>query len=294
MRKRVLAKTWLAVFLCLAWSAGPATAGHQGHKPAKRGILLVAFGTSVPEAQKAFTNVEHRVSLAFPGVALRWAFTSHTIRHKLAARGKPVDSVACALAGMLDDGFTHVAVQSLHTVAGEEFHDLRNTVPAFEIMHPGFERILVGLPLLGTQADLERTVEAILTILPGDRKKSEPVVLMGHGTPHPANAFYSALNWQLQQKDENVVTGTVEGYPELSDVAAWLDKRKAETVWLMPFMSVAGDHALNDMAGPQQDSWKSVLEAKGYRCRPVLKGTGEYGVFVDIWVNHLKAVFGRL
>ena len=129
--------------------------------------------------------------------------------------------------------------------------------------------------------------------MPKARKANEAVVLMGHGTHHPGNIYYSAMNWQLQQKDPNIIMGTVEGYPELGDVIAWLKERKIGKVWLMPFMSVAGDHAKNDMAGDEEDSWKSQLAKVGFSCQTVLKGTAEYDEFVDIWVGQLAKAMGH-
>jgi sirohydrochlorin cobaltochelatase len=112
-------------------------------------------------------------------------------------------------------------------------------------------------------------------------------MLMGHGTPHGSNVFYTALMWQLQLQDPNLFLGAVEGFPEISDILPILKARNIQKVWLMPFMSVAGDHARNDMAGPEEDSWKSVLNDAGINCEVILRGTGEYlDEFVDIWIDH--------
>ena len=215
----------------------------------------MAFGSSEPSAQVSFENIDKKTKAAFPGIPVRWAYTSHIIRKKLAKQGTHLDSPEVALAKMMDEGFTHVAVQSLHTIGGEEYHDLRRTVGAFKTMG-GFQRIILGYPLLATQEDMQRTVDAILETIPKDRKKSEAVVLMGHGTHHPSNAFYAALMFQLQLQDPNILVGTVEGYPEVDDIKEILLKKKIKKAYLMPFMSVAGDHAKNDMAGDEDDSWK--------------------------------------
>jgi sirohydrochlorin cobaltochelatase len=132
-----------------------------------------------------------------------------------------------------------------------------------------------------------RAVDAILENIPSERKPDEAVVLMGHGTHHPSNAFYAALMFQVQLKDSNIFVGTVEGYPEVDLIRELLLKNKIKKAYLMPFMSVAGDHAKNDMAGDEDDSWKSILTKAGIECVPVLKGTAEFDNFVDIWVDHL-------
>lgn len=273
---------FLAVAPCMAGGHGAATT-------AKTGILLVAFGTSEPAAQAAFDHIDQRVRAAFPNVPVRWAYTSHIIREKLAKQGKHLDSPMAALARMADEKFTHVAVQSLHTIGGEEFHDLQRVVMGYQAMGV-FQQLRVGDPLMSTQADMQRIVDAVVATLPKERQKKEAVVLMGHGTHHPANAFYAALMFQLQLRDPNIFVGTVEGYPEIGLVKEQLLARKIKRAYLMPFMAVAGDHARNDMAGDEEDSWKTILTRAGIKCVPVLKGTAESDAFADIWVGHLGEV----
>jgi len=290
--KRILIPAMVVFFL--ATLAAMASAGHHGKaQPAKNGILLVAFGTSVPEAQQSFDNVEAKVKSVYPDIPVRWAFTSRIIRHKLAGEGKHLDSPEMALARMMDEGFTHVAVQSLHTIAGEEFHDLRRNVGAFATMADGFERLVLGYPLLGNHEDLERVVAAMIGHIPAERKPTEAVVLMGHGTPHPADAFYAALAYRFQQKDPNIFVGTVEGSPTIEEIKAALIAKKIRKAYLMPLMSVAGDHAQNDMAGPEPDSWASILKAAGIECVPILTGTAQYDDIVGIWVDHLGTVLAH-
>ncbi|MBT8346731.1 MAG: sirohydrochlorin cobaltochelatase [Desulfofustis sp.] len=279
----------VAVFLaCGLMLAGVSGASHHGEEKEKKvGILLVAFGSSEDSAQVSFENIDKKVKATYPGIPVKWAYTSHIIRKKLAGQGKELDSPEVALAKMADEDFTHVAVQSLHTIGGAEYHDLHRSISAFTVMG-AFENILLGYPLLATQEDLERTVEAILANIPAERNKEEAVVLMGHGTHHPSNAFYSALNFQVQLRDPYVFIGTVEGYPELDTIQALLQKNDIKKVYLMPFMSVAGDHAKNDMAGDEDDSWKSILTKEGYEVVTVLKGTAEFDEFVEIWVDHVR------
>jgi sirohydrochlorin cobaltochelatase len=277
----------VASTVLLSILAGVALASHHGgSKEQKKAILLVAFGSSEESAQISFENIDKSVKTAYPGVPVKWAYTSHIIRKKLASQGKLLDSPEVALAKMVDEGFTHVAVQSLHTIPGAEYHDLRRVVGSFKAMG-GFESIILGYPMLATQKDMARTVDAILATIPKERKKDEAVVLMGHGTHHPANAFYAALMFQLQLKDPNIYLGTVEGYPDLDTVLTLLKKNKVKKAYLVPFMSVAGDHAKNDMAGDEDDSWKSIITKAGIKCVPVLKVTAEFDQFVDIWVDHL-------
>jgi sirohydrochlorin cobaltochelatase len=204
-----------------------------------------------------------------------------------------LDSVGMALAKMMDEGFTHVAVQSLHTIRGEEFDDLVRTAMAFENMPEGITRIIIGTPLLSSQKDINRVASAVIQNIPEKRKKNEAVILMGHGTPHPSNAFYAALMFTLQRRDANVFVGTVEGSPDINDILVMVKEKKIQKAFLLPFMSVAGDHARNDMAGEEDDSWKSVLSKAGIKCEIILKGTAEYDNFSDIWIDHLKAAMAH-
>lgn len=287
MKRIVLIGMMAFMAVCLTVTGGFAHGHQHGDAPEKKeGILLVAFGSSEESARVSFEKIDQQVKKAYPDTPVRWAFTSHIIRHKLARQGEKLDSPKIALAKMADEKFTHVAVQSLHTIRGAEFDDLRKTVGAFKMMGD-FERLVLGDPLLATQKDMERTAEAILQVIPEERKENEAVVLMGHGTHHPSNAFYAALAFQLQNKDPNIYLGVVEGYPGLDFIKDQLSTENIRKAWLMPFMSVAGDHAKNDMAGDGKESWKSVLTRAGIDCEVVSKGTAEFDPFINIWVDHL-------
>ncbi|WDN87307.1 sirohydrochlorin cobaltochelatase [Desulfosarcina sp. BuS5] len=283
--KRIIQAAVLIVILAFVCISAHA---HGDNRPMKKGILLVAFGSSIPEAQVSFKNIDNKVKAAYPGIPVRWAFTSSIIRHKLAKQGKNLDSIAIALSKMMEENFTHVAVQSLHTIPGEEYNDLIATISAFKHIPGGFDRIIVGQPLISKQEDMEKVADAIIQNIPKERKKKDGVVLMGHGTPHPANAFYAAMAYNLQQSDSNIIVGTVEGSPTIDDVKKMLLAKKIKKAYLIPFMSVAGDHARNDMAGDEDDSWKSILTKAGIKCVPVLKGSAEFDNIVDIWVDHLE------
>ena len=286
MKKSAWIGAAMMAALCLMAANCFASGGHGKKSPKKVGILLVAFGSSEASAQVSFDNIDRKVKEAYPGIPVRWAYTSYMIREKLARQGQQLDSPEAALAKMLDERFTHVAVQSLHTIGGAEYHDLRRTVGAFKRL-PGFQKIILGYPLMATQNDMEKVVAAIKSVIPKERRRQDAVVFMGHGTHHPSNAFYAALNFMLQLEDPHIFVGTVEGYPEVDLIKDLLIKNKIEKAFLMPFMAVAGDHAKNDMAGNEEDSWKSVFTKAGIECVLILKGTAEFDSFVDIWVSHV-------
>ncbi|OEU70665.1 MAG: sirohydrochlorin cobaltochelatase [Desulfovibrio sp. S3730MH75] len=269
-------------------------AGHGEPAAVKKGILLIAFGSSMDEAQVSFDNLDAAVKKTFPDVPVRWSFSSAIIRKVLAEKGRNVDSPATALSKMMDDGFTHVAVQSLHTIPGEEYFGILETAKKFEGMPKGMSKVTVGTPLLYSDADMIRATKAVVANIPKDRKAKDAVVLMGHGTHHGANIYYPGSQYYFSNIDPKIFVGTVEGSPTLDDVKNSLAKSKAKKVYLMPYMSVAGDHARNDMAGAEDDSWMSELTKAGYKCVPVLKGTAEFPQVVDIWVDHLKVAYKNL
>lgn len=294
MQPRSWALNRILVLLVLATFLGASAAhAHGDSRPKKTGALLVAFGTTIPEARAAYEHIEERVRKAFPDLPLRWAYTSKMVRHKLAASGKHYDSPAEALAKMMDEDFTHVAVLSLHVIPGEEYHGLVATAHAFQGMPKGMRKVLVTYPLLGAPQDMEDAAEAIMSMVPAERDPDEAVVFMGHGTHHPGNAFYPAMQYYLWQRDKLAFVGAVEGAPSLDDVLAALKSRGVKKARLLPFMAVAGDHARNDMAGEEEDSWKSILAAEGIEAKTVLKGAAEYDSVVDLWIEHLKGALGH-
>jgi sirohydrochlorin cobaltochelatase len=293
MRKVSIAAT-IAVFFAFALFIGFSEAASEKPRPVKTGILLVAFGTTVPEAQKAYDNIERMVKAAFPETPVRWAYTSSMVRAKLAREGKLLDSMETALARMMDERFTHVAVQSLHVIAGWEFQEMQRNASAFGGMAGGFDRITVGGPLLSSTEDFAKVTLALLNHLPPDRKPEEAVVFMGHGTSHASNAGYAALMYHLQRRDPGVFMGTVGESPSIEEIRDTLVLRNVSRAYLMPFMAVAGEHARNDLAGEQEGSWKNVLARAGIKCIPVLTGAAEYDEIGMIWVEHLKAAVLRL
>jgi len=260
-----------------------------------KAILIVAFGTSVPEAQRAFEQVDDQTKKAFPTTEIRWAYTSRIIRAKLAEQGNRLDSPEMALARFMADGYTHVAVLSLHTIPGIEFHRLYRNAMLFGEMTGGLRHVVVARPLLSSQNDIERVSKALIERIPKDRKPEDAVVFMGHGSRnHPADALYSAMNYVLQDLSPNVYVATVQGYPGLTDVLPKFAGKSIRRVFLMPFMSVAGEHARKDMVGEEPDSWKSVLTRNGLTCEAIMSGTAEYPEIVKIWLDHLLESFEQL
>lgn len=266
----------------------------QQNNQSNTGILLVTFGTSYADAQVALDHIDQKVKEAFPDKEVRWAYTSAKIRNKLKKQGQQIDSPSEALAKMGSEGFTHIAVQSLHIIPGKEYEDLKETVEAFRLIPKGAKSISLGKPLLYMQEDFTTVTETLDSILVATKKNNDAVLWMGHGTHHPSDMYYAAMQYHLWEKSPLYFLATVEGFPGLSQVLPKLKTNKVKTVWLVPFMTVAGDHAQNDMTGNDPESWESQLKKSGYEVKIIMKGLAEYDPIVNIWINHLKETIYEL
>ena len=247
-------------------------------------ILIVAFGTSVEKARVSYANVEKEVKTAFPGKEIRWAWTAHS----LLKTGPDALSPQEALAKLGTEGVKNVAILSLHIIPGEEYSNLVKTAEAFEGLPKGLEKVRLSRPLLSDTESLSVVADILLKSLPGQRKKDEAVVFVGHGTHHPAGVYYPALQYYLKAKDKNAFVGTVEGDLDLEAITGVLKAAGIKKIWLTPLMTVAGDHAQNDLFGDEDDSWKKHLSANGIQVTPIEKGLGENPAVIGQWVERLK------
>ncbi len=258
----------------------------------KQAILLTAFGTTHEEAARSYDNIEKTIRARNQGIPVYRAYTSNKVRAILKKRGTIVPSVPEALVQMRKDGVTEAAVQSLHVVPGLEYNKkVVGPVAEFQKGKDAFHKITVGKPMIEDAAHLDRFRTAMLSILPAERRKTDAVLLMGHNNDKgTTDALYTAISKALQVRDSNVFLATVEGNPDFETALAGLKKSGAKKVYLMPMLIVAGDHAKNDLAGDEDDSWKSILEKNGFTCVPVLKGLGEYREFADIYAERLAEI----
>ncbi len=257
-------------------------------------ILLVAFGTTVPEAQAAFRLIDEMTCAAFPDAEIRWAYTSRIVRRRLAAQGTFLDSPEMALARLLDEPRRRVLLLSLHVFPGREFHDLHHNVRLFSKMVKGFQGLRLARPLLASYDDLVRLAGTLAATLPSDRRPDEAVVFVGHGNrAHPADMVYTALGHVLKQLDPRIFVGTIQGRPGVGDLLPELKQAGVQTAWLLPLMAVAGEHARNDMAGDQPGSWRAALAEHGIETRIVLRGLAEIPEVVNLWLDHLRELFSN-
>lgn len=252
-----------------------------------KGILVVSFGTSYPDILKScIESTENFIRNEFKDYEVRRAFTSGMIMKKILKRdGVKTDNTEEALEKMYNEGFTEVLVQPTHIMFGDEFDKVKEAVKKHE--HK-FQHMALGRPLLYVKEDYFDTARAMMPHMP-ELGENHALVLMAHGTTNPANAAYLNMEYVLKREaGENIFVGTVEGYPELDDVIFQLKRKNIKKVTLMPFMLVAGDHAMNDMAGDEEDSWKNVLASEGFEVDCILEGLGEHVEIQKIYAEHLR------
>ncbi|SHJ75893.1 sirohydrochlorin cobaltochelatase [Dethiosulfatibacter aminovorans DSM 17477] len=250
----------------------------------KKGILVVSFGTSYEDTRvKCIDSVEKDIQEAYPDHVVRRAFTSRMIIKKLKERdGIHIDFPKEALEKMVDEGFEKIVVQPLHIIPGFEYEKVRNEISMLK--HKTEIDIELGMPLLYEEEHYDEVTDALLNYLPEERE-NQGVVLMGHGTEHYANACYSMLQNKIREQRSDVYIANVEGYPELENISDEILGRFS-SMTLAPLMLVAGDHAINDMAG-EEDSYRSFLEENDISVHCILKGLGENEAIRKIFVSRV-------
>ena len=274
-------------------------------------ILVVSFGTSFNDSRaEDIGGVEKALQAAYPDWSVRRAFTAQIIINHVQARDdEKIDNMDQALERAVDNGVKNLVVQPTHLMHGAEYDELTEAVENYK---DKFESVKIAEPLLGEVGADETainedkaavaeaiTAEAVKTAgfdsLDAAKEEGTAFVFMGHGTSHTAKISYSQMQTQMEQLGyENVFIGTVEGEPEDTACEAVIEKLKNagyKKVILRPLMVVAGDHANNDMAGDDDDSWKSQFEASGVfdSIDTQIAGLGEIDAIQQLYVAHTQA-----
>lgn len=281
-----------------------------------KALLVVSFGTTHEETRaRTIDPIEKHLEEAFPDRKLYRGWTSRMIVKRLRERAagedgqkkaageglqdsEPVLTLTLeeALEKMGEDGIRDLLVQPTHLIPGAENDRMMDALLGSA---DGFEKIAAGQPLLSTEEDREHLARALAEELldggpAGERDQAADgpaaLLLMGHGSANKpeANRIYDEMQQTFRRLGySNVFVATVEGSPRLEDVLA--DLGSVKEVVLAPLMIVAGDHAKNDMAGPEDDSWRSRLMAVGFEVSPVLRGLGEYDAVRQMLVRHAQA-----
>ncbi len=314
MLRTSLCQLFTALAICLLLSSG----GYAMSKE-KTAIVVAAFGTSYPKAVDSLLAIVRDVEAAYPDTPVQMAFTSNIIRKKWHRRASDTEyrsahpeipeyfyrikNVLGTLADFQDQGYKSIVVQPTLLTHGEEYLDVQAYIDGLlsidtvkERWRP-FDKIALGRPLMGTWGDThpyEDDLEKLAATLAGDVALAEAqqatLVYMGHGNEHLSTGLYYELEELMNERYPQIRTlvGLVEGHPEFSEVLEKLQEVDNKKVLLKPLMVVAGDHATNDMAGEDADSWMSQLTAAGFAAQPIMRGLGDNAAVRQIFIRHLQ------
>jgi sirohydrochlorin cobaltochelatase len=280
-------------------------------------IVLAAFGASMPDALKGITNIAERIRKAFL-CPVEVCFTSNKVRsiwQKRLADGRwlaenpqtpdyvrSVKGPLATIAGLQEKGYKSQLIQPLHVYAGEEYHDLRNYVSALAGIETikakwrPFEIVALGRPALGAPGaerpylqDIQRASQALEDDVREARRMEAALVYVGHGNHVFSTGVYHELKQMLIRRHPDVVIdiGAVEGIFDASYVVGSLAKQGVRRVLLKPLMVVAGVHARDDMAGDDEESWRSILAQAGLEVECRLQGLGEKDAWADIYLQNI-------
>jgi sirohydrochlorin cobaltochelatase len=257
----------------------------------QEGVLLAAVGTSDRDARGALARIVDGVKRAFPGADVRLAITSDAVRRAvLREEGIVVDPPSVALAKMRDDGISAMTVQPLTVIAGEEYDRIASVVGALRDAWGAhaFSSLHLGAPLLETREDSETIATLLRKEYGGHTGDGGVVVFVGHGSRASAASTYARLQLAFDDEGLPFVIGTLLGRPGLDAVKLRLVTMNPSKVTLAPFMIVAGGHAKNDMAAPDDPgSWLSVLSKEGYSVNAILKGLGDVDGIPELFASHI-------
>ena len=257
-------------------------------------LLVVSFGTSYNDNRRLTIGaIETALAEAFPDWSVRRAFTSQIIIDRVRERdGVEIDNVKAALDRAVNNGVKTLVVQPTHLMDGLEYADLVDELAQYS---DAFEHVAVGAPLLTSEGDFQAVAEAITQATAQYYDGDTAICFMGHGTEAESNRIYGEMQQVLTAGGYNhYYVGTVEAEPTLDDVLAGVKDSGVHKVVLQPLMIVAGDHANNDMAGDEEDSWKCSFQNAGYEVQCVLKGLGELEAIQQLFAAHAQAAMDTL
>ncbi len=267
--------------------------------PNKDAMVVMSFGTTYKETRaKTIDATVAAIQAAHPNTKVVTAFTSHIIRDRIQQKeGITYPTPEEALAQLKAEGYTRVALTSLDVIPGMEYN---YDAAVYNLYKDNLKKMTLGTPLMywmgqeGQTDEVIQTIKAVQSQFP-QVGKEDAVLIMAHGTPDPANAYYSVIQDRIHTLGmKNVFIYTVEGTPNLEQVIPQLKLHGIKHVTMMPFMMVAGDHANNDMAGDEPDSHKSILEKEGFKVDTYLHGLGENPNIRNLFVERANESWDAL
>ena len=257
-------------------------------------LLVVSFGTSYNDSRRLTIGaIEEAMEQSFPDYSVRRGFTSQIIIDRVKNRDHiAMDNVKEALERARDNGVKELVIQPTHLMDGLEYGDLVEEAAQYS---DAFEKVAVGKPLLTSEEDFKAVAQAIAEDTAQYDDGDTAICFMGHGTEAQANQVYAKMQETLSVAGyDHYYVGTVEASPSLEDVMEAVKKGGYKRVVLKPLMIVAGDHANNDMAGDDEDSWKNIFEKEGYEVICLLNGLGELEAVQQLFADHARAAIDSL
>lgn len=257
-------------------------------------LLVVSFGTSFNDSRRLTIGaIESALEKAFPEYAVRRGFTSQIIIDHVAKRdGEIIDNMQEALDRAVDNGVKTLVVQPTHLMNGLEYEEMSKAIAQYS---DAFEQISIGQPLLTSDEDFQAVAKAITEATADYDDGETAIVFMGHGTEAESNGVYAKMQQVLTDGGyAHYYVGTVEATPSLDDVLEAVKQGSYKRVVLRPLMVVAGDHANNDMAGDEDDSWKTTFEKEGYEVVCEVEGLGALEAVQQLYVEHAQAAVDAL
>lgn len=257
-------------------------------------LLVLSFGTSFNDSRRLNIGaIERDLEKAFPDYSVRRGFTANIVIDHIQNRdGVKIDDVDEAMNRAVDNNVKNLVIQPTHLMNGLEYQDLEEQVAQYA---DAFDKIAIGKPLLTSEDDFKRVEQALVDWTSEYDDGETAICFMGHGTEAESNEVYQKMQDLLTADGhDNYFVGTVEASPSLEDVLAKVKAGSYKRVVLEPLMVVAGDHANNDMAGEEEDSWKTTFEDAGYEVTCLLRGLGENEAIRQIYVEHAQAAMDSL
>ena len=262
---------------------------------AKPVILVTSFGTSFPTSRHITIGaIESDIREAFPDYDVRRAFTAQIIiDHIESDTGRHIDNFEEAMDKIVADGVKELIVQPTHLMDGFEYTDVKNALADYE---DKFDKVALGHTLLSSEDDQIAVAKALKSSMERYEDKDTAICLMGHGTEADSNTIYATMQQVFKDLGyENYFIATVEAEPTFVDVAKAAKDAGFTKAVLRPFMVVAGDHANNDMADPEDpESFISVMQDAGFEVQCVIEGLGQIDTIDDIYVSHVQDAIDSL
>lgn len=257
----------------------------------KKAILFAAHGSRRSASKNAIENILKKARREFPDVIIETAYTSHYVRKKLCEVDGDCDlSIQQKLDMFKEQGVTHVVIQSLHVIPGAEFKTITRLLDKMTESGDSSLKAVYGKPLLYSEQDMREVSDMIVGMPPERDDTTEALILVAHGSKH-SGEVYQDFQKILESRGHNAYMGKINTPQDIHDICKKIKQSGLEKAFLLPFLFGAGNHVQTDMAGNDEESWKSIVNSYGICAKPVVKGIGEFNIFADRWMNNLRRAF---